>query len=62
GELKKPSFTEKEKSHGFQLMWVHLDEAINILRNDNPDDMTGKFIQHRDLEFLSRVQKIKDQV
>ena len=57
GEFGDPSFTDKEKGDGFQLLWVTLDEAIELLSHDNPDNYVGKFIQKRDLFFLSKVHK-----
>jgi len=52
GHIVEPSFTEEERSNGFKLKWVPLDEAIAILENDIPDNYVGRFIQKRDLLFL----------
>lgn len=30
----------------------NIDEAIELLKNDNPDNLEGKFMQRRDLHFL----------
>lgn len=50
--LENPSFTEEEVSNGFILKWVPIEEAINLLRDDQPRDYMGKFIQKRDYTFL----------
>lgn len=54
----KPEFTEDEVSHGFQLVWLSLDEAINTITNDKPTDYEGAFIQKRDLRFLQKAKEL----
>lgn len=50
GEL---NFTEKEKGEGFELVWLGVEEAINIMKNeDKPVTYAGKFIHARDLGIL----------
>lgn len=56
--VSNPSFTEKEKSDGFELMWVTLGEAIKLLENDSPLDYMGNFIRQRDLTFLKKCKEI----
>lgn len=56
GEKGVPNFTQKEKDNGFEILWVALPEAIEILKNDQPDDYVGKFIQKRDLIFLEEAK------
>jgi ADP-ribose pyrophosphatase YjhB (NUDIX family) len=58
GEVSKPTFTDQEMSDGFQLKWVPLEEAVNILENDRPNNYMGKFIQSRDLLFLKKAYEI----
>jgi hypothetical protein len=36
---------------------VSLDEAINAIGSDTPLDYDGKFIQERDLTFLTEFKK-----
>ncbi len=55
----KQSFTKKEKDQGFKLVWVTLDEAIKLIKNDKPDNYEGKFIVERDIVFLEKVREIK---
>lgn len=58
GEKGNPSFTEKEVNSGFQIKWLKLEEAIEILKNDSPEDYQGVFIQKRDSLFLEEVKKL----
>jgi ADP-ribose pyrophosphatase YjhB (NUDIX family) len=58
GNINAPSFTEEELNDGFQLKWVSVDEAINILESDVPNNYVGKFIQNRDLMFLRKAKEI----
>jgi 8-oxo-dGTP diphosphatase len=58
GEKGQSDFTEKEKNEGFAVVWVPLDEAIEKLRKDEPNDYEGKFIQVRDLCFLEEAKNI----
>ena len=59
GNLEKTSYTESEISQGFKLLWVDIDEAIKILKNDIPLDYAGKFIRERDLTFLKYLRNNK---
>ncbi|NOQ56326.1 MAG: NUDIX domain-containing protein, partial [Nanohaloarchaea archaeon] len=52
GDMKAPSFTDKERSDGFRIRWVTIDEALKLLKNDRPKTQSGKFIQKRDLAFI----------
>ena len=48
-----PNFTGKEISEGFKLIWLTVEEAIEIMKNkDNPINYAGKFIHERDLAIL----------
>lgn len=58
GDIKETSFTDEEINDGFQLKWVDLHEAIEMLKNDTPDNYIGKFIQSRDLLFLKKADDI----
>jgi hypothetical protein len=37
-------------------VWVSLDEAIEIINKDMPDNYEGKFIKIRDLCFLEEAK------
>lgn len=56
---REPSFTKKEKDHGFKLIWITLDEAINLIKKDKPNNYEGKFIVKRDLLFLKKARELK---
>lgn len=58
GEIMAPNFTEKELFDGFSLIWVNLKKAIQILKNDEPNNYVGKFIRKRDLCFLLKAKEI----
>ena len=59
GEIAEPSFTEKELKNGFKVVWVPLDEAIELLASDRPQTQSGRFIQIRDLTFLKEASAIR---
>jgi len=52
--IGKQKLEQSEIDEGFQLIWVSLDKAIDILGNDRPTNYEGKFIQMRDLAFLKK--------
>jgi len=53
GELGHPDFTDEEKREGFALVWADsIEEAIDLLERDRPDDQAGRLIQKRDLLFM----------
>lgn len=56
--VAEPKFTEKESAQGFKLLWIDLDEAIDLLEKDEPKNYEGKFIQKRDLILLKKVKEI----
>lgn len=56
GEKGVAQFTEEEADRGFELIWVSLDEAIDLLKNDNPSDYHGKLIRQRDSVFLKEAK------
>lgn len=53
-EVRCPEFTEDERKDGFVLKWVSMQEAMQLLEQDEPDDYTGKFIVARDRELLAQ--------
>ena len=58
GELKDPMFTVNEINDGLVLRWVPIQIAIEIIKQDMPNDYVGNFIQQRDLEFLLKADEI----
>ena len=58
GELKEPIYTQEEINDGFVLRWVPMHIAIEILKQDQPTNYIGKFIQNRDLELLMKADEL----
>jgi 8-oxo-dGTP diphosphatase len=58
GEKGSPTFTEEERGNEFEILWVTIDEAIDILQKDKTEDYEGKFILKRDLIFLKNYKQI----
>ncbi|WP_040951307.1 NUDIX hydrolase [Gorillibacterium massiliense] len=56
--LDGPAFTEKEQLNGFSLIWVPIDEALERMAKDRPQDYTGQFIHKRDLLFLQNAMEL----
>jgi hypothetical protein len=54
-----PTFTKKELSQNFKLVWLSLSEAISTVSRDKPTNYEGYFIQHRDIELLKKVWQMK---
>ena len=43
GEIGLPNFTEKEINEGFKLIWISVEEAMDIMKNkDKPTTYAGK--------------------
>ncbi|MNP44014.1 RNA pyrophosphohydrolase [compost metagenome] len=60
GDLVEPSLTKDERSKGFVLKWVSIEEAISLMENDHPRNYAGKFIKERDLTFLKEAANINE--
>jgi len=53
GERTTPDFTEEEIADGFEIRWAkHINEAITLVENSQPDDYSGQSIVKRDLSLL----------
>lgn len=50
-----PAFTDEEREKGFVIKWVPLEQAIQILETEKPDDYEGRFIVRRELVFLRQI-------
>jgi ADP-ribose pyrophosphatase YjhB (NUDIX family) len=57
GEKKSPNFTESEIAQGFEVIWVGLDEAYNLVKNDGYSNSLGRYIQARELNILTEAKK-----
>jgi len=51
-------FSKRELNQGFTLIWVPIDEAINKIESDKPDNYEGTFIQKRDLVLLKKAKEL----
>lgn len=49
---------DDEKDAGFELKWVSISEAIDLIKNDRPEDYEGNFIRERDLALLEEANQI----
>ena len=49
GEL---NFTEEEKEEGFELKWVSINEALDLMKRDIPKDYLGTYVKKRDISIL----------
>ncbi len=54
----KPEFTQEEIEEGAKLVWVSIDKAIELLKNERPDEYNGKFIVKRDLFYLQKAKEL----
>lgn len=58
GDLEPMNFTEEEINDGFELQWYTVEQAIEIMKKDQPKSYVGKFINTRDLVFLKEAYRI----
>jgi len=56
GELSQPSFTALEQDLGFKLIWVKIEEAVRLMKENKSNHLIGDFIVARDLAFIEEVQ------
>jgi len=56
----EPEFTQKELCNGFEIVWLTLDEAIETIKDDSPEDYEGQFVVQRDLCLLEAVKELRD--
>lgn len=52
-----PKLEPDEIEEGYQTLWVTLDQAIQLIKDDHPTDYEGKFILDRDLYCLYNAKK-----
>lgn len=58
GKPGQTTFTQREKIHGFQLEWMDINEAIQVMEEEKLENYAAQFIRKRDLLFLQRVKRI----
>jgi len=54
----KPNFDKGEIEDGFELVWISLDKAIELIEKSEPTTYDGKFIVVRDLKFLKAAKNL----
>lgn len=52
GEIGLPAFTDNEKKENFKLLWVRLDEAIDLLNEEKHDNHYQEGVCRRELAFI----------
>lgn len=55
GQKQNPEFTEKEIAAGFELLWLGLPEAMDLIKNQK-DKYSFSFVKHRELTVLKEAQ------
>ena len=59
GDQVEANLEEGELAEGMvQIKAAGIKEAIELLENDRPDNLEGKFIQKRDIEILKKAQEL----
>ena len=53
-KIGDPSFSEFEKSTGFELKWYSKNEALEVIKKDNPAEEISKILNFRDYLFLKK--------
>lgn len=56
--VQEPDFTDEEIEDGFQMKWLKMEEALEILKNEKPADYEGSFIRVRDLKLLEKAREL----
>lgn len=59
GDLGEQNLEQGELDEGHDLVVAKsIDEAIELMENDRPDNLEGKSIKHRDLTILKEARKL----
>ena len=58
GDKGTVNFDSGEIEEGFKLVWVSLDEALELLKKSQPTTYDGPFVVKRDLVFLEEARKL----
>ncbi|MFA6410837.1 MAG: NUDIX domain-containing protein [Candidatus Buchananbacteria bacterium] len=58
GKKMEPEFTDEELFDEFKLIWVEIDQAIKLIKSDQPEIYEGRIINARDLAFLQAAKEI----
>ncbi len=52
GEKKEPEYTSAEQRQDFSFQWISVDEAIELMKSNIPDDIALQYMARRDLMFM----------
>jgi ADP-ribose pyrophosphatase YjhB (NUDIX family) len=58
GEKGEPTFEKDELEDGFQVKWLSLDEAIQLVEKSNTEEYQSGFIVPRELILLREAKRI----
>ncbi|MDR3582175.1 MAG: NUDIX domain-containing protein [Candidatus Pacebacteria bacterium] len=58
GKKGLPQFTEFETAKGFKILWVSIDDALDLVKNDTYEKIAGKYIAERELAILKAAKEI----
>ena len=64
GEKKDPIFMDDEKEEGKEVLWVSIEEAINLLVGfrDKKDVLYHKYLDTRDITFLEEAKLLVKEI
>jgi len=57
GGKKEPEYTSAEQRQNFSFQWVNVDEAIELMKSNIPEDITLQYMARRDLMFMEAYKK-----
>lgn len=59
GKNRRPEFDKKERRDGYKApIWLPIDEAIELFKNDKPKFLRAQFMSLRDRIFLEEASKL----
>ncbi len=59
GLINKPKFTENENQRGFEVKWVEIDKAIELIKNSGYSSIIGRYVYERELTILESAKNLK---
>lgn len=57
-QINNPSFDDWEKSQNMKIIWVNINQAINLFKNAKPQNNFSQKINQRDFEFILKAKEI----
>jgi 8-oxo-dGTP diphosphatase len=58
GEKGLPRFTESEIVKGFEILWINIDDALELVKRDTYEKIAGKYIAEREIAILKAAKEI----